>query len=702
MKSFLIFTVSLLFMNIKAQFTYPESQKENVSDTYFETEVSDPYRWLEDDLSTQTANWVKSQNRFTENYLEKIPFREVIREELNEFLDYEKVTIPFDKGGITYYFKNKGLDAQPILYRINEKGEEEVFLDPNTFSKDGTASLGSVSFSKDASLVAYTVSRGGSDWRDLYIMETRTKMNREDSIKNIKFSHIAWQGNDFIFYSTYPSVKGSLLSTQTKNHKLFRHRIGDKQESDIVVFGDDNDPKRYVYGDVSHDEHYLLVRASNTTNGNELYCFDLSEGEFKPMVLQGHENANTYYLFNEGKMFYLVTDKDAPNRKVVKMDLNLHNREENWYDFIKENKYVMSPSFVGDKIFIKYMVHAQDELVVYGKDGSLLYQLDAPGIGSISGFNDNPEATHTYYSFENYVTPTRIYKYDIKNNTSERINQLNVDFEPSEYKSEQVFYVTDDGVEIPMIISYKKGIKLNGKNPTILYGYGGFNISMQARFSAMVAYWLKKGGIFAVPNIRGGGEYGSQWHLAGTQLNKKNVFHDFIAAANYLKNQHYTSTDYLAIRGGSNGGLLVGATMTMQPNLCAVALPAVGVLDMLRYHKFTSGAGWAYDYGTSEDSQEMFEYLYSYSPLHSINKNRCYPATFITTGDHDDRVVPAHSFKFAAQLQAMQSCNQPTLIRVATDAGHGAGKSIAQIIDEYTDMYSFTFYNLPNQEFPKK
>ncbi len=699
---FILSTLAINFaILMSAQFQYPNTTKGDVVDDYFGNTIQDPYRWLEDDRAPETKNWVQQQNQFTENYLSKIPYRETIREELSQLMNNEKVYIPFIHAGVTYYFKNEGLQAQPILYKIDEEGKEELFLDPNSFSKDGTVSLMDFSFTKDGKLLAYQVSRGGSDWRDVYFMKTEDKTLLKDSLNHVKFSNMSWQGNNVFFYSTYPAVKGSLLSTQTSNHKVFRHEIGTLQKEDKVIFGDDENPRRYVVATISNDENYLFIEAANATNGNELYCYDLREKESRPFILQDDFEANTHYFFNEKEMIYLITDRDAPNRKIVKLDLNLKNRTESWYDFIPENKYVMSPSIIGDKIFIKYMVNAQDEIVVYAKGGNLLYQLELPGQGQVKGLYSNPDEDMTFYSFENYITPPTIYSYNTKENQSEFYTRSPIEFNPIDYLTEQVFYISHDGTEIPMTISYKKGTDLNDKNPTILYGYGGFNISLQPSFSETVAYWLSKGGVYAVPNLRGGGEYGSEWHDAGTQLNKKNVFKDFIAAAEYLFTQHYTSKEYLAIRGGSNGGLLVGATMCMQPDIAAVALPAVGVLDMLRYHEFTSGAGWAYDYGTSADSEEMFEYLHSYSPLHALKPNTCYPATLITTGDHDDRVVPAHSFKFAAQLQADQSCEKPTLIRIATDAGHGAGKSTSQIIEEYTDIYTFTFENIPNTQFKK-
>ncbi len=684
--------------------TYPQTKKVDTVDTYFGVEINDPYRWLEDDRSEETAAWVKAENDVTFDYLNKIPFREELKKRLSALWDYEKVGAPFHEGNYTYFYKNDGLQNQYVLYRY-KTGEDpssaEVFIDPNTFKEDGTISLGETSFSKDGSKLAYSISEGGSDWRKVLVMNAETKELMGDTLMDIKFSGLSWKGEEGFYYSSYDKPKGSQLSAKTDQHKVYYHKMGTPQSDDKVIFGATPEQKhRYINGSVTEDNRYLIIRASTSTTGNKLFIKDLSKPDSKFVTILNDTDSDTYVLENVGSKLYIVTNRNAPNRKIVTVDA-ANPTPENWKDFLPETENVLSPSTGGGSIFANYMIDAVSQIKQYDYDGKLIREVELPGIGSVGGFGTKKEEKELYYSFTNYITPGSIYKYDIASGKSELFIKPEIDFNPENYESHQVFYNSKDGTKIPMIITHKKGLKMDGKNPTILYGYGGFNISLTPSFSITNAVWMEQGGIYAVPNLRGGGEYGEKWHNAGTQMNKQNVFDDFIAAAEYLIKNNYTSKDYLAVRGGSNGGLLVGATMTQRPDLMKVALPAVGVLDMLRYHTFTAGAGWAYDYGTAEDSKEMFEYLKGYSPLHNVKEGVAYPATLITTADHDDRVVPAHSFKFAAELQSKQTGNNPVLIRIETDAGHGAGTPVSKTIEQYADIFGFTLYNMGYEELPE-
>ena len=680
---------------------YPKTEKQPVVDTYFNTEVTDNYRWLEDDRSQETEAWVKAENEVTFNYLDQIPYRDQIKNRLKTLWNYEKIGSPFKEGDYTYYSKNDGLQNQSVIYRKKgDDGKEEVFLDPNTFSEDATTSLGGLQFSKDGKTAAYSISEGGSDWRKIIVMDAVTKTIKEDTLVDIKFSGISWKGNDGFYYSSYDKPEGSELSAKTDQHKLYYHKLGTPQENDLVIFGEiEAEKHRYVSGYLTEDDRYLVISASTSTSGNKLFIKDLTKKNSNLISVIDHFDSDTYVIDNVGSKLYLVTNLDAPNQKIVTVDAG-NPTPENWQDFIAETEHVLSPSSGGGYFFTEYMVDAISKVLQYDMDGTFIREVKLPSVGNAGGFGGKKEDTTCYYSFTNYKTPASIYKYNMERGTSELYWSPAIDFNPDDYKSTQVFYTSKDGTKIPMIITHKKGLEYNGKNPTILYGYGGFNISLNPRFSVLRAVWMEQGGIYAVPNLRGGGEYGKEWHKAGTQLQKQNVFDDFIAAAEYLVGNEYTSSDYLAISGGSNGGLLVGATMTQRPDLMRVALPAVGVLDMLRYHTFTAGAGWAYDYGTAEQSKEMFEYLKGYSPVHNVKAGVEYPATLVTTGDHDDRVVPAHSFKFAAELQEKQAGTNPALIRIDVKAGHGAGKSLDQVINEYSDIYGFTFYNMGYDQLP--
>lgn len=693
--SIIMLTGALFFASCTTQkmnnsLNYPETKKVEHTDEYFGTKVEDPYRWLEDDMAEDTKDWVQREVAFTNNYLANIPFREELRSQLKDIWNYEKIGAPFKEGDFTYFYKNDGLQAQSVLYRTDKNGKTEVFLDPNKFSEKGTTSLAGVSFNKKGNLVAYRISEGGSDWNKIIIMNALTKEIIDETIVDVKFSGTSWLGDEGFYYSSYDKPKGSELSAKTDTHKVYFHKLGTKQSADRLIIGGENFKRRYMGIGVSDDERFEILSASEATNGNELYIKDLkNKTDFIP-VQKGYE-FNTDFIDSKGDIIYALTDKNAPNMRLVKFNINNPNV---WTDVIPETENVLSVSTGGGYIFARYMKDAVTSMKQFDYDGKLIRTIDLPGIGTAAGFGGKEKEKDLYFSFTNYITPGTIYKFNADTGKSEVYQKPNVKFNPENYVSEQVFYTSKDGTKIPMMINYKKGTKLDGKNPTILYSYGGFNISLQPAFSVVNAIWMENGGIYAVPNIRGGGEYGKKWHDAGTKMQKKNVFEDFIAAGEYLQRKGYTSKEYMALSGRSNGGLLVGATMTMRPDLAKVAFPGVGVLDMLRYNKFTAGAGWSYDYGTAEDSKEMFEYLKSYSPVHQVKKGVCYPSTMIITSDHDDRVVPAHSFKFGAELQEKQSCDNPVLVRIEVNAGHGAGRSTDQVIGENADLLSFALYEM--------
>lgn len=674
--------------------SYPETAKGNVSDTYFGTKVDDPYSWLEDDLSAETKAWVDAENKVTQHYLKQIPYRKAIQDKLTDLWNYEKFSAPFKEGKYTYFYKNDGLQNQAVLYRQEEGKDAEVFLDPNQFSKEGTSSLAGINFSKDGSLAAYQISEGGSDWRKVVVLNTQDKSQVGDTLIDVKFSGLAWKGNEGIYYSSYEKPKeGSQLSGLTQYHKLFYHKLGTAQTEDTLIFGGAVNPRRYIGADLTEDERFLVITAANSTTGNELYIQDLSNPSSEIVKIVDNFDSENNVITNKGDVLYIYTNLNAPNFRLVTVSSS-DAKPANWKDVIAENENVLSINIGGGKIFANYLKDATSLVVQFDMDGKKEREISLPGVGSASGFGAKLEEKELYYTFTSYVYPSTIFKYNIESGQSEIYKKSGVKFDPTLYESKQVFFTSKDGTKVPMIITYKKGIELNGKNPTMLYAYGGFGVNLTPSFSTSNIILMEQGGIYAVPNLRGGGEYGEKWHLAGTKLNKQNVFDDFIAAAQYLIDNKYTSTEYLAIAGGSNGGLLVGATMTQRPELFKVAFPAVGVLDMLRYNKFTAGAGWAYDYGTAEDSKEMFEYLYKYSPYHALKEGVAYPATMVTTADHDDRVVPAHSFKFAARLQEFHTGKAPVLIRIETNAGHGAGKPTSKIIEEQADKWSFMFQNM--------
>ncbi|MBA2762311.1 MAG: S9 family peptidase [Segetibacter sp.] len=673
---------------------YPETKTTEQTDTFFATNVIDPYRWLENDMAEDTKDWVQRENKVSDAYLANIPYRDAIKKRLTELWNYEKYSAPFKEGDYIYFYKNNGLQNQSVLYREKNGQQPEVFLDPNKFSADGTTSLAGIDFTKDGSLAAYQISEGGSDWRKVIVINAQTKKVLDDTLYDVKFSGLSWRNNDGFYYSSYDKpTEGSQLSGKTQIHKLYFHKLGTPQTQDQLVFGGEATPRRYIGGYVTENQEYLVISASNATYGNELYIQDVTK-KSAPIVpiVTGFENEQDVVYADKGKL-YVLTNLNAPNRKLVVADASAPT-PEHWKDLIPEVKFPLQLSTGGGHLFAHYTKDAVSQIEEYALDGKKINTIALPGLGTASGFSNKREEKEVYYSFTSYIYPVSIFRYDINSGKSTLYKKPTVKFTPEQYESKQVFYTSKDGTKIPMIVTYKKGMQLTGKNPLMLYAYGGFNVSLTPGFSVSNLVFIENGGVYAVANLRGGGEYGDAWHNAGTKLKKQNVFDDFIAAAEYLIKEKYTSTDYLAVSGGSNGGLLVGACMAQRPDLYRVCFPAVGVMDMLRYHKFTSGAGWAYDYGTADDSKEMFDYLYKYSPVHNLKKGKCYPATLVTTADHDDRVVPAHSFKFAAALQAAQSCNNPVLISIATKAGHGAGKPTSKIIEEQADKWSFLLYNM--------
>ncbi|MDG3431365.1 prolyl oligopeptidase family serine peptidase [Vibrio parahaemolyticus] len=670
---------------------YPNTRKDSVMDTYFGYDIADPYRWLEDDRSEETAQWVSGQNSVTFDFLGQIPYRQQIRDLVANSQNYEKYSQPFVRGDYTYFYKNDGLQNQSVLYRRKGEGEAEVFLDPNTFSEEGTTSLGEVSFSKDYRLVAYSISEGGSDWRKIFVIDTETKEQLEPEIVDAKFTSISWLGSKGFYYSSYDKPQGSELSARTEHHKLYYHELGTSQSEDKVIFGEQGAQiHRYVSGTTTTDDRFLIISGAESTSGNRLLYIDLQSDSQAIVTLRDTTQGDTYLIDSQDETLLLYTNLDAPNGKVV----SYNTQTEQWADVIAEQEQPLEISKGGGYLFATYMVDVLSKVKQFTYQGEWIRDVELPGEGTAYGLAGKKEETTLYYTFTNYVTPPTIFSFDVESGASTLYQESKAPFDRNEYESKQVFYTSKDGTQVPMIISYKKGISLDGSAPTMLYGYGGFNISLTPMFSGNVANWLELGGIYAVANMRGGGEYGKAWHNAGTQQQKQNVFDDFIAAAEYLIENDYTSSERLAIRGGSNGGLLVGACMTQRPELFKVALPAVGVLDMLRYHTFTSGEGWKYDYGTSEQSEAMFRYLLGYSPVHNVKEGVQYPATLVTTADHDDRVVPAHSYKFIAELQDKQQGKNPVLIRIDVNAGHGAGMPLSKQIELTTDVYAFTLYNM--------
>ena len=674
---------------------YPVAETDQTVDVYFGKDVSDPYRWLEDDNSDATAAWVEAENMVTQAYLSTIPFRNTIKQRLTELMDYEKIGAPIKKNGKYFFFKNDGLQNQSVLYVKDAlDGTPMVVLDPNKLSADGTVALTDYSFSKDGQYLAYSISRNGSDWKEIFVIDLTTGQHTDDHILWSKFGGPSWQGDGF-YYSAYDAPEvGKEYSDMNENHTIYYHKLGESQSADQQVYRNPKEPLRFYFGEVSNDERILFIDESGAEIGNNLFMKDLLHGNAEAIQLTEDMN----YVYNPievvGDKIFFLTNYGAPKYKIMVTDIR-QPKLEHWKDLVPESESVLSEAvIIGGKLVLIYEKDASQHTYICSLEGRIQHKVLLPTLGSVS-FSGDKDDKETFYVFTSFTFPPTIYKYNLDTNESELYMSPKVAFNPDDYETEQVFYPSKDGTQIPMFLTYKKGLQKDGTNPVLLYGYGGFNISLTPGFSTNRLAFIENGGIYAQANLRGGSEYGEAWHQAGIKMNKQNVFDDFIAAAEYLIQENYTNKNKLAIHGGSNGGLLVGAVVNQRPDLFKVAVPAVGVMDMLRYHKFTIGWNWASDYGTSEESKEMFEYLHGYSPLHTIrNDGTAYPAILVTTADHDDRVVPAHSFKYAATLQAANTGNAPKLIRIETNAGHGAGKPVSKVLDEYTDMYAFIMYNL--------
>lgn len=696
----LILALIVIMPSIYAQqkkIVYPETPKTDVVDDYFGTKVSDPYRWLENDTSAATAAWVEAENKVTNAYLRQIPFRQNLLTRLTELTDYEKYGTPFKKHGKYYFYKNNGLQNQSVLYvQDSLNGEARVLLDPNKLSADGTVALTGISFSHNGKYLAYTISRSGSDWREIFVMDLNTGNLLQDHIIWAKFSNASWRGDGF-YYSAYDApVQGKEYSNVNENHKIYYHRIGTPQSNDELVYQNTDRPKRFYRAHCPENEKVLFIFESGANRGNALYMKDLTKpnSEIIPLALNDEFQYSPMEVLDNEIYFY--TNYNAPKGKVCKATID-NPKLDSWTDVIPEGASVLSDAnFIGGKIFVTYDEDASNHAYVYNLNGTRQQEIKLPALGSV-GFSGDKDDKECFMVFTSFTYPNSIFTYDMDTNSYELFRAPEVKFNPEDFVTEQIFFPSKDGTKIPMFLTYHKNLKKDGNNPVYLYGYGGFNISLNPGFSTARIPFLENGGIYVQVNLRGGGEYGEEWHVAGTKMEKQNVFDDFIAAAETLIANQYTNNQKIAIVGGSNGGLLVGACMTQRPELFKVAIPQVGVMDMLRYHKFTIGWNWASDYGTSEDSKEMFQYLYGYSPLHNLKPSVKYPATLVTTADHDDRVVPAHSFKFAARLQECNDGTNPTLIRIDTKAGHGAGKPISKVLEEQADIYSFIMYNLNMQ-----
>lgn len=673
--------------------TYPQMATEDVKDDYFGTEVADPYRWLENDTASNTEAWVKEQNKATFGYLDQIPFRKAVRDRFEELYNYPKYSAPFQVGDFYFFSKNDGLQNQAVIYRQKGlDGQPEEFIDPNKMSADGTTAIGIIGNSNDNKYVAVSRQDAGSDWQQIHVYEVATGKKLPDELKWVKFSGAAWWKDGF-FYSRYPEpAKGSELSGNNMNHWVYYHKLGTPQSADKLIYKDEKNPAYYHFGNVSEDDRYFILYQAPGTDGFATMYKDLEKDAPFVTLFEGYKNKSTV-IHNIGTKFLVLTDIDAPNYRLIEVDITKPGKE-NWKDIIPESENLLQGcSTGGGKLFANYLEKATDRIYQMEYDGSGKTELKLPGVGSAGAPGGREEHKTLFYSFTSFLYPPTIFKYDVASGQSSVFQKTELKFNPEEYIEKQVTYKSKDGTPVTMFVVHKKDLKLDGQNPCWLYAYGGFNVNMTPGFSTSRIMLLENGGVFAMPNLRGGGEYGEKWHQDGMLMKKQNVFDDFIAAAEYLIAEKYTSKEKLGISGGSNGGLLVGACMTQRPDLYAVALPAVGVMDMLRYHKFTVGKGWIPEYGSSEQSKEMFEYLKSYSPLHNLKPGTKYPSTMVTTADHDDRVVPAHSFKFAAELQKAHAGDNPVLIRIETDAGHGAGKPTSKVIDEIADIYSFFFYN---------
>ena len=674
--------------------SYPKAEKDGTVDNYFGTQVADPYRWLENDTSQQTAAWVEAENKVTNAYLQKIPFRKKLLKRLTEVSNYEKVGAPFKRHGKWYFYKNNGLQNQSVLYVMDELGgEPRIFLDPNTLSTDGTVALKGVYFSHNGKWAAYSISRSGSDWQEFYVIDLQTGQLTQDHIEWAKFTGASWQGDGF-YYSAYDRpVEGKEFSNVNSGHKVYYHKMGTPQSEDVLFYQNPTQPKRFYIVQTNEEETLMYLYEDGAGSGNNLYVRDLRNKDAQFMQLTSNMDYQYTPVYDDGENIIIYTNYGAPKSRLMVADLR-HPGVDDWNELIGEKEYMLEDvDVINGQLYLIYNKDASNHAFVYTLDGTLRQEVRLPSVGSV-GFSGRKNEPECFFTFTSFTQPGTIYRYDVEKNESQLYYAPKVAFNLNAFTTEQVFFTSKDGTRIPMFLTYKKGLKRNGKNPVYLYGYGGFNISLSPAFSSTRIPFLERGGIYAQVNLRGGGEYGEEWHLAGTKMQKQNVFDDFIGAAEWLISEGYTSKDKLAIVGGSNGGLLVGACMTQRPDLFRVAIPQVGVMDMLRYHKFTIGWNWASDYGTSEDSKEMFEYLRGYSPLHNLKKGTAYPATLVTTADHDDRVVPAHSFKFAATLQECHTGKNPVLIRIDTKAGHGGGKPLAKVLEEQADIYGFIMYNM--------
>jgi prolyl oligopeptidase len=674
----------------KQSFVYPETRKDTVVDDYFGTKVADPFRWLEDDNSEETADWVKRQNEVTFGYLETLPNRSEIRERLEKLYNYERFGAPFQKGGKYFFYKNDGMQNQSVLYvQDSLEAEPEVLIDPNTLSEDGTIALGGTSVSKDGKYMTYQLASAGSDWNEIRIKNLETGTDLEEVVEWVKFSGVSWKGNGF-YYSRYDAPEdGKAYSAKNEFHKVYYHELGTSQAEDELVYWNQNEPLRNYYAWTPESEDAIVIFESQSTSGVQLYY----KGDADEGFVQIAKSFDYEYslLEHEDGILLAYTNNGAPNYRVVSIDAR-DSDVSNWAEVIAEKEQVLEGvQIAGGKLVCSYLKDVSSEINIHNLEGKFISSVEFPAIGTAS-FSGDKEDDVAFYSFRSFTYPTTIFKYDMASGASELFKAPSIDFDANKYEVKQVFYPSKDGTKIPMFIVHKKGLELDGNNPCFLYGYGGFNISIKPSFSADRLVFLENGGIYAQANMRGGGEYGEEWHEAGTKLQKQNVFDDFIAGAEYLIKEKYTSSDKLAISGRSNGGLLVGACMLQRPDLYKVCLPAVGVQDMLRFHKFTIGWAWTGDYGSS-DNEDEFKALYAYSPLHNV-KEEAYPATLVTTADHDDRVVPAHSFKFISELQGKHIGDLPVMIRIDVDAGHGAGKPLSKRIDESSDIWAFVFEHL--------
>ena len=704
MKKTILMTMATLVTTLATAqgILYPKAEKDGTVDNYFGTRVADPYRWLENDTSAQTAAWVEAENKVTNAYLQKISFRPKLLKRLKELANYDTSSAPFKRNGRWYVSRRTGLQNQSVIYQMDELGgEEHVFLDPNTLSTDGTVALKGLSFSHNGRWAAYSISRSGSDWQEFYVIDLQTGQLTSDHIEWAKFSGAAWQGDGF-YYSAYDApVKGKEFSNVNETHKIYYHKIGTPQSQDVLFYQNPAYPKRFYTAIVNEEETMMFLFESGAGAGNNIFVRDLRQKDSQFIQMTSNMDYDYSPVMTDGNRIYLYTNYKAPKGHLMVTDLQ-HPGIDDWKELIAEkSEPIGGIQAINRQFIITYNKDASNHAYIYTLDGHLRHEVKLPSVGSV-GFSGEKKEAECFYTFASFTQPNTVYRYDMQRNESTLYYEPKLAFKTSDYQSEQVFFASKDGTRIPMFLTYKKGMKRSGKNPVYLYGYGGFNISLGPSFSSSRIPFLEQGGIYAQVTLRGGGEYGEEWHLAGTKMQKQNVFDDFIGAAEWLISEGYTSKDKIAIVGGSNGGLLVGACMTQRPDLFRVAIPEVGVMDMLRYHKFTIGWNWASDYGTSEDSKEMFEYLRGYSPLHNLKPGTSYPATLVTTADHDDRVVPAHSFKFAATLQECQTATQqqskeplpPVLIRIDTKAGHGGGKPLAKVLEEQADIYGFIMQNM--------